>query len=90
MFQSHYLLQQKVLGRWRYVSTVGLNETTIEKYIQQQEKHDIMQDKPGTRASLRGRWGGKGTGLEQSEGQHDSRRRPGSMLLSMKRHVLAC
>ena len=52
------------------MSTVGLNETTIKKYMQQQEKHDIMQDKPGTRASLRGRWGGKGTGLEQSEGQH--------------------
>lgn len=28
-----------------YVSTVGLNETTIKKYIQDQEKYDIMQDK---------------------------------------------
>ena len=72
MFQRHYLLQQKVLGRWRYVRTVGLNETTIDKYMQQQEKHDIMQDKLGTRTSLRDRWGSKGTGLEQSEGQHHS------------------
>ena len=28
-----------------YVSTVGLNEATIKKYIQDQEKNDIMQDK---------------------------------------------
>ena len=28
-----------------YVSTVGLNEATIRKYIQEQEKHDIMIDK---------------------------------------------
>lgn len=28
-----------------YVSTVGLNEATIRKYIQDQEKYDIMQDK---------------------------------------------
>ena len=28
-----------------YVSTVGLNEATIKKYIQDQEKADIMQDK---------------------------------------------
>ena len=28
-----------------YVSTVGLNEATIKKYIQDQEKHDIMVDK---------------------------------------------
>lgn len=27
------------------VSTVGLNEATIKKYIQDQEKSDIMQDK---------------------------------------------
>ena len=32
-----------------YVSTVGLNESTIKKYIQQQERHDIMQDKLTTR-----------------------------------------
>ena len=28
-----------------YVSTVGLNEATIQKYIQEQEKHDIAVDK---------------------------------------------
>ena len=28
-----------------YVSTVGLNEATIKKYIQEQEKHDIAIDK---------------------------------------------
>lgn len=28
-----------------YVSTVGLNEAKIKKYIQDQEKADIMQDK---------------------------------------------
>ena len=28
-----------------YVSTVGLNEATIRKYIQEQEKQDIMKDK---------------------------------------------
>ena len=28
-----------------YVSTVGLNEATIKKYIQEQKKHDIALDK---------------------------------------------
>ena len=28
-----------------YVSTVGLNESTIKKYIQEQEKHDNALDK---------------------------------------------
>ena len=28
-----------------YVSTVGLNEATIRKYIQEQKKHDIALDK---------------------------------------------
>ena len=28
-----------------YVSTVGLNEATIKKYIQKQESHDIALDK---------------------------------------------
>ncbi|MFX3922584.1 IS200/IS605 family transposase, partial [Streptococcus suis] len=28
-----------------YVSTVGLNEATIKKYIQEHEKHDIALDK---------------------------------------------
>ena len=32
-----------------YVSTVGLNEGTIKKYIQEQEKHDIALDKLSVR-----------------------------------------
>ena len=28
-----------------YISTVSLNEATIKKYIQEQEKHDIALDK---------------------------------------------
>ena len=28
-----------------YVSTVGLNEATIAKYIREQESHDIAMDK---------------------------------------------
>ncbi|MDD7269314.1 MAG: IS200/IS605 family transposase, partial [Treponema sp.] len=28
-----------------YVSTVGLNEATIAKYIREQEAHDIAMDK---------------------------------------------
>ena len=32
-----------------YVSTVGLNEATIKKYIEEQEKHDIALDKLSTR-----------------------------------------
>ena len=32
-----------------YVSTVGLNEATIRKYIEDQEKHDIALDKLSVR-----------------------------------------
>lgn len=32
-----------------YVSTVGLNEATIRKYIEEQEKHDIALDKLSVR-----------------------------------------
>lgn len=32
-----------------YMSTVGLNETTIAKYIREQEKHDQMMDKITTK-----------------------------------------
>ena len=32
-----------------YVSTVGLNESTIKKYIQDQEKADIALDKLSVR-----------------------------------------
>ena len=50
MFDRHANLKYKFGNRhfWSegyYVSTVGLNEATIKKYIQEQEKADIMQDK---------------------------------------------
>ena len=50
MFDRHANLKYKFGNRHfgsegYYVSTVGLNEATIKKYIQDQEKYDIMQDK---------------------------------------------
>ena len=50
MFEHHANLKYKFGNRhfWAegyYVSTVGLNEETIRKYIQEQEKHDIAKDK---------------------------------------------
>ena len=50
MFERHANLKYKYGNRhfWAegyYVSTVGLNEATIKKYIQDQEKHDIAMDK---------------------------------------------
>ena len=50
IFDRHANLKYKFGNRhfWSegyYVSTVGLNEATIRKYIQGQEKYDIMQDK---------------------------------------------
>ena len=50
IFDKHANLKYRFGNRkfWAegyYVSTVGLNEATIRKYIQQQEKQDIMQDK---------------------------------------------
>ena len=50
IFERHANLKYKYGNRhfWAegyYVSTVGLNEATIKKYIQEQEKHDIMLDK---------------------------------------------
>ena len=50
MFDKHANLKYKFGNRhfWEkgyYVSTVGLNEATIKKYIQEQEKHDIALDK---------------------------------------------
>ncbi len=54
IFDKHANLKYKFGNRkfWAegyFVSTVGLNEATIRKYIRQQEKHDIMQDKLTTR-----------------------------------------
>ena len=50
IFDRHANLKYKFGNRhfWAegyYVSTVGLNEATIKKYIQEQEKNDILQDK---------------------------------------------
>lgn len=50
MFEKHANLKYKFGNRhfWAegyYVSTVGLNESTIRKYIQDQEKADIAMDK---------------------------------------------
>ena len=50
IFDRHANLKYKYGNRhfWAegyYVSTVGLNEATIKKYIQEQEKHDIAMDK---------------------------------------------
>ena len=49
-YDRHANLKYKLGNRhfWAegyYVSTVGLNEATIKKYIQEQEKHDIVMDK---------------------------------------------
>ena len=50
IFDRHANLQYKFGNRhfWSegyYVNTVGLNEATIRKYIQDQERDDIMRDK---------------------------------------------
>ena len=50
IFDRHANLKYKFGNRhfWSegyYVSTVGLNEAAIKKYIQDQENYDIMQDK---------------------------------------------
>lgn len=54
MFEKHANLKYKFGNRhfWAegyYVSTVGLNEATIRKYIEDQEKHDIALDKLNVR-----------------------------------------
>lgn len=50
IFDKHANLKYKFGNRhfWAegyYVSTVGLNEATIKKYIEEQDKQDIAQDK---------------------------------------------
>jgi len=50
IFDEHANLKYKYGNRhfWaegHYVSTVGLNEATIKKYIAEQDKHDIALDK---------------------------------------------
>ena len=54
IFDRHANLKYKFGNRhfWSegyYVNTVELNEATIKKYIQDQEKNDIMQDKLGVK-----------------------------------------
>ena len=50
LFKDHANLRYKY-GNWNfwatgyYVSTVGLNEATIRKYIRDQEKEDVLEDK---------------------------------------------
>ncbi|MBD2812598.1 IS200/IS605 family transposase [Xenorhabdus sp. Vera] len=56
IFDKHANLKYKFGSRkfWSegcYVSTVGLNEATIRKYIREQEKSDLIQDKLSTRES---------------------------------------
>lgn len=50
IFDRHANLKYKFGNRhfWSegyYVSTAGLNEATIRKYIQEQESHDLAMDK---------------------------------------------
>ena len=50
IFEKHGNLKYKFGNRhfWAtgyYVSTVGLNEATIKKYIREQEKQDMLEDK---------------------------------------------
>ena len=50
MFERHAHLKYKFGNRhfWAegyYVSTVGLNEATVRKYVREQEKHDMAVDK---------------------------------------------
>lgn len=54
MFDKHANLKYKFGNRhlWAegyYVTTVGLNDATVQKYIQDQEKHDIAMDKLSVR-----------------------------------------
>ena len=59
MFDKHANLKYKFGNRhfWAEgycVSTVGLNESTIRKYIQEQEKADIALDKLSVKESFAG------------------------------------
>lgn len=47
--QKYKFGNRKFWAEGYFVSTVGLNEVTVKKYIQQQEKHDIPQDRVSTR-----------------------------------------
>ena len=54
IFDKHANLKYKYGNRhfWAkgyYVSTVGLNRATIEKYIREQENDDLINDKMGVK-----------------------------------------
>ena len=54
IFEKHANLKYKFGNKhfWTtgyYVSTVGLNEATIAKYIREQEKQDMLEDKLTTK-----------------------------------------
>ena len=56
IFKDHANLRYKYencnfLAIGYYVSTVGLNEATIRKYIRDQEKEDVLEDKLTKRES---------------------------------------
>ena len=69
MFDHHTNLKYKLGNRYfwaegYYVSTVGLNESTIRKYIRDQEKHDQVVDKLTTveySDPFKGRWSNNNT-----------------------------
>ena len=59
MFDKYANLKYKFGNRhfWSegyYVSTVGLNEATIAKYIREQQSHDIALDKLSVKVRVRG------------------------------------
>ena len=65
IFERHANLKYQFVGNrhfWSigyYVSTVGLNEAIVRKYIQDQEKEDILQDKLSIKeynSLLKGSW----------------------------------
>ena len=69
MFDRHANLKYKYgnrhfLAEGYYVITVGLNESTIKKYIRDQEKRDISMDKLTSEEysdPFKGKWGSTNT-----------------------------
>ena len=45
----HYYTNRHFWSEGYYVSTVGMNEATVKKHIEEQEKHDIAMDKLSVR-----------------------------------------
>ena len=72
MFDRHANLKYKFGNRhfWAegyYVSTVGLNDATVKKYIRDQERADILKDKMSVK-EYEDPFGAK-PGKDQSKGQ---------------------